>query len=247
LAGHGICAQGHQECYVGSWTAACAGEVLPHPESGLLACDGLDNDCNDCVDDHLENGVVACGTPMMKKTDVTFMIDNSGSMFDKINAVTASIGSFSTTYQAAPWIRWGIERISWPEPTLVDVVQPLSAFPAFFTTLSTFTSLMGGGTEPQYDAAYLTATGGFDAQLGPDPAAKQVYVIFTDEEAKTLMGLDEHAVCQAVQARGALLVVFTLSQFYPQWDECALLYPLSADANDMTSHLDELFEMVCAL
>ncbi len=252
-AGIGICQAGQMFCVAATW-GPCMNQVLPGTESGLLDCDGLDNDCNNCIDDHLDaSGNVACGPQTMKKTDVTFMIDNSGSMYDKIMAVIAAIGSFSNTYQSATWVRWGIERISEPEPLLIDVPRPLTDWSTFLSALNAFQALAGGGVEPTYDAVYLTATGNssmginLDATLMPDPSSQQVYIVFTDETAQTQMGMDEHTMCQAVQARGAILVVFTLSQFYADWDECAILYPLSSDAADMTSHLVDTFQMVCSI
>jgi len=244
----GICRAGEQACYFGLWTpdGQCPGEVLPSPEEGLLACDGLDNDCDACVDGRLdENGMLVCDMNDPKTTDVIFMIDVSGSMSGVLTAVIAATGTFATTYSGAPHIRWGIERIAEVAPTYVDVFHPLSAYAPFLTKLGMLA--INGGTEPTYDAVHVTATGGYDAALlnGATPGEVQIYVVFGDENAQTLTGLTETQVCQAVAARGAILVVFTNAAYYAEWDECAVLYPLTTNATEMTTHLEELFDLTC--
>ena len=116
---------------------------------------------------------------------------------------------------------------------------------AFLNGLSSL--MIYGGTEPTYDAVQVTATGGHDAALlnGATPGEVQIYVVFGDEDAQTLLGLTETDVCQAVAARGAILVVFTNPGYYYQWDDCAILYPLTSDANQMTQQLDDLFDLTC--
>ncbi len=49
-AGIGECRSGTQACINGYWDTTCSGEVLPQPE----ICDGLDNNCNDQVDEGFE-------------------------------------------------------------------------------------------------------------------------------------------------------------------------------------------------
>jgi hypothetical protein len=252
--GVGICRAGEQACWFGNWTpdGQCPGEVLPSTEEGLLACDGLDNDCNACVDDRLEDtdgdgtgDTLVCDMNEPKTTDVIFMIDISGSMSGVISAVITASGTFASTYQTASHIRWGIERVAEPPPTYVEVWHPLSAFMPFLTSLGTLA--ISGGTEPTYDAVHVTATGGYDAALlnGSQPGEVQVYVVFGDEDAQTLTGQTEATVCQAVAARGAILVVFTNPLYYSQWDDCAILYPLTSNAAQMTMQLEDLFDLTC--
>lgn len=246
--GIGTCKAGEQTCYFGAWTpeGQCPGEVLPAPEDGLLACDGLDNDCDACVDGHVEDdGTLTCGMAEPKTTDVIFMIDVSGSMSGVLSAVITASGNFATTYAGATHIRWAIERIAEVPPTYVDVFRPLGGFMAFLSGLSALA--LNGGTEPTYDAVYVTATGGYDAALlnGSTPGEVQVYVVFGDEDAQTLTGQSEATVCQAVAARGAILVVFTSPAYYSQWDDCAILYPLTSDAGQMRDQLEDLFELTC--
>lgn len=244
-AGVGICREGEQLCVAGGWTN-CLGEQLPTSEDGLLNCDGLDGDCNGCIDDHLDmDGTLVCGMADPKTTDVIFMIDVSGSMSGVLSAVITATGDFAGLYASAPHIRWGIERIAEVPPTYVDVQTPLTGFMAFLGGLAAL--MINGGTEPTYDAVYVTATGGYDGPLlnGAMPGEIQIYVVFGDENAQTLMGLTEAQVCQAVAARGAILVVFATPAYFTEWDDCAILYPLTSNAAQMTMQLDELFDLTC--
>lgn len=254
--GVGACRAGERQCYYGNWTPpapGCPGQVLPTPEDGLLSCDGLDNDCNACIDDRYEDADndgadddLVCGMPQPKTTDIVFMIDVSGSMSGVLAAVITASGDFATLYGAAAHIRWAIERVAEVPPTYVDVFRPLGGYMAFLNGLASLA--INGGTEPTYDAVYDTATGVHDAALlnGSAPGQVQIYVVFGDEDAQTLGGRTEADVCQAVANRGAVLVVFTNPAYFPQWDDCAILYPLTSDAMTMAGRLEDLFDLTCA-
>lgn len=253
--GVGACRAGERQCYYGNWTPPapdCPGQVLPTPEDGLLSCDGLDNDCDACVDDRYEDADndgaeddLVCGMPLPKTTDIVFMIDVSGSMSGVLSAVLTASGDFAMLYGAASHIRWAIERIAEVPPTYVDVFRPLGGYMAFLNGLASLA--INGGTEPTYDAVYDTATGVHDAALlnGSTPGQVQIYVVFGDEDTQTLNGRTEADVCQAVAGRGAVLVVFTNPAYFTQWDQCAILYPLTGDAMTMTGQLADLFDLTC--
>ena len=59
--GTGICTAGTRTCTGGSW-GSCAGEVVPQTET----CDGLDNNCNNQVDENL--GTTTCGLGVCQHT-----------------------------------------------------------------------------------------------------------------------------------------------------------------------------------
>lgn len=242
----GICFGGFHECVAGGWTP-CDGEQLPIPEDGLLACDGVDNDCNDCVDDDYdEDGNLTCGMPDVKVTDTIFIVDVSGSMSSIITAATTAMSSLVNLYSAATWIRWGIIEVSWPEE-LVNLVQPLADYMNFLSSLSTLA--ISGGTEPTYDAVWRVAEDDFvDPSLGRDAEAQLIIVVFTDESprgANNPSNLSETEVCNVVNATGAVLAVFTDAIHFEDWDECALTYALTTDAEQMTDQLNDLFESSC--
>ncbi len=244
----GICRSGLNLCVAGSWTL-CQGEQLPVTENGLLACDGQDNDCNNCIDDRVIDDVLVCGVRPIIKTDFTFMFDISGSMSDNIAATKTAVDSFSGLYAAASNIRWSIERVSVNAlSTLIDVYHALSDFLSFQTALTSLSISGGGGIEPTYDAVWKTAHGDFNVDLGVDPTAESIYIVFTDEIAQTQLSMTEAEVCAEVIAHNVTLVVFTIPAFYPDWDECALLYPLSSNPAMMTANLEGLFgSVVCGI
>lgn len=239
----GICHGGTQQCVAGGWTP-CSGEQLPTNEDGLLACDGVDGDCNGCVDDHYDEfGNLQCGTPDPKKTDTVFVVDKSGSMSSIISASMSAMSTLVNDFSTATWIRWGLVVVA--DPTdLIILEQPLDVFSAFLTALGSIT--IDGGVEPTYDAVVDTATDAFTAPpLGRDASAQLIIIVFGDEAAQTEVGLTESDVCNAVNAAGATLAVFTDPIHYQDWDECALLFPLTSSAADMTTDLNELFEDTC--
>ena len=57
-AGHGLCATGETRCAAGAF-GPCRGQIVPANE----ICDGLDNDCNDLVDDTPAGEGDACDSP----------------------------------------------------------------------------------------------------------------------------------------------------------------------------------------
>ena len=243
--GIGICQKGLRFCVAGSLTL-CQGEQSPVPECGPLAFDGHDNDCNYCIDGRIVDGALVCGA---HKADLVFMIDISGSMVDKIAAIKTAIDSFGGMYGSAPNIRWSIERVSVGNVvTFIDIYHALSSFPLFQAAMSSLMTLGGyGGIEPTYDAVWKTAIGDFDAELGVDPGAVPIYIVFSDEAAQTIMGKTENEVCEAVNAKNAILAVFTTPEFYVDWDMCASIYLLSDDPILMNANLNDLFGSICGL
>jgi len=59
--GVGVCMAGVRTCTTGAWSA-CVGEVVPQTET----CDGLDNNCNNQVDENL--GTTTCGLGVCQHT-----------------------------------------------------------------------------------------------------------------------------------------------------------------------------------
>lgn len=248
----GICRDGRQFCVSFGWTEECDGEVLPANENGLLACDGLDNDCNACVDDRWEDGELACGALDPVETDVVIAMDVSGSMYDDIAAAVSALVGLEPTYGAAPHVEWGVMKLSVGAGD-ISVALPLSGFAAF-KTAALGLSANGGGIEPSYLAVHRTTTGYYDADFGVTsvkPWSERIIIVFTDESpadyGNNAAGLTEADVCAAVSGADAILAVFTEPWYFEQWDDCALVYPLSNDPAEMTTRIIGLFDSVCGL
>jgi len=255
--GVGICHAGEQTCVNGAWTPTdpltCPGEQLPTNENGFLACDGVDNNCNGCVDDSYdEYGTLQCGVVDTQDTDTVFVVDRSGSMDPILSTVMTAMSTLVTDYASASWLRWGIVSVA-SNPDIVELYRPLTDFSNFLLSLASLS--INGWQEPTYEAVWKTALDSFsDPELGRNPSAQLLIVVFGDEPptgVNNQLGLTEADVCQAVADSGALLVVFTKigDPLYIEedWDDCAIVYPLTDDATAMKEHLDDLFQQACLI
>lgn len=103
----GACKAGTQACTMGGW-GSCEGEITPQAET----CDGIDNDCNESVDDGIaaiqcgmgacaitvpgcDNGKPATCTPLQPSPEICDGIDNdcNGMTDDAIAAITCGTGA----------------------------------------------------------------------------------------------------------------------------------------------------------
>lgn len=151
----GVCSSGEMYCSRGVWgndaneafqPGFCLGEVTPQEE----ICDGADNDCD---------GVVDYGEEI-RKTDILFIVDWSGSMDDEIEAVKIALNRFSTHFRAEEPLQWGLvvgpkELIEDEDETLVLVsnIAPFEQFLASFSALGD--EGMDTGSEMLLDGVYL--------------------------------------------------------------------------------------------
>mgnify|MGYP004446041339 CR=1 FL=1 len=169
--GVGECIPGEMTCLAGKWggkvktsntpetfvEGLCVGEVTPMSED---LCGGADNDCNGQVEKELED------------TDILFIIDASGSMYEEIGAVAQAMTTFAASYSGSTAIHWGLVT----GPTAVGsglseklyLNQNLTEFSTFVPALSAMaTSYLGGANEMLYDALYLAAHNLVDPQTLP--------------------------------------------------------------------------------
>ena len=99
----------------------------------------------------------------MDDTDILFIVDWSGSMHLKIEAVMTALNMFAAHYSDQDVVKWGLvigpvvdDLSSFPPVEYLHLVSPLSEFQQFMALLTglNLTSL-NGGTEMLYDAVYL--------------------------------------------------------------------------------------------
>lgn len=210
------CQEGVRVCNFGAWTD-CIGDVPPVEEIGVLGCDGIDNDCDGCIDAVLSGGV--CETRIPTAFDVLFLIDVSGSMGPKIEVVRQAVRLFSSRLAANPMFRWGIVRIPGPIDGDPDLYQDLDDFTTFEVALDGLTIF--GGIEPQWSAVIQAV----DGTLGVSwtPSSTRILILFTDENGQAshlTPADDEEAMCDSL-TRGEVLVSVIQSPHGGDFDDCS--------------------------
>ncbi len=223
------CRQGVRVCLGGEWTE-CTGDIEPVEEVGVLGCDGVDNNCDGCVDGVSMDGV--CESREPEAFDVLFVIDQSGSMTNKIDIVRQAVRLFSTRLSTSTAFRWGIIRVPGPIDGRAELYLDLSPFPVFSTSLSTM-SAGSGGSEPQWDAIYEAVLGvpmprpGMG--LGPvswREGSVRIIILFTDEQGQTtrarraLPPTSETIMCDAM-THGEVFIPVVTATHQSDFDDCA--------------------------
>ena len=119
--------------------------MTPQPED---ICNGTDTNCDGKIDEDKE----------LEPTDILFIIDLSGSMYEEINAVTTALNKFAAYYSDSEVIQWGlIITASWGPNGSEQVIlkTDLADFQTFMNIFQSTGFQLGGGDEQNYDAIYL--------------------------------------------------------------------------------------------
>ena len=266
------CTQGVRNCLSSGFFGACEGEVVPVEEIGLLACNGVDDDCNGIPDRNETEAV-----------DIVFLFDISGSMLEEFSATLDAIRETARLYDT-PSVRLAL--ITFPaSETFYDEWEPtvlvgLETYPLFITDLSfsLFAMRTSGGREASWDLPWMLAN-----NLIPEivwrPDAKKVIIMFTDERGQSYLDVNddgcsitddyqacdntESSMCEAIQRENILLYVFTdlderrTISFYPDpveyvmvfedFDDCSTILELTEDGVEMASSLSDLAESICSI
>ncbi len=238
------CALGYHICENGGGWSECFNEIPPVTEQGILACDGEDNDCDGCVDGVVTAGI--CNSVEPVGFDIVYIIDVSGSMADKVEAVRTATNDFSARFAENEYFRFGIVVLAPGGDLLIDETplfyQDLTDFNTFQTSLNNM-NIVGGSSEPQWDAVYELGSG--EMPMTWRDGSVRIIILFSDEEGQTyranrlLSDVDETAMCASL-THGEVLAVFEDPMFYLNFDDCAtLIFPVSGDAEVMRTYLDD--------
>jgi hypothetical protein len=261
-AGVGECSSGYHLCLEGGlYNSECIGEVLPAPDEGFLACNGEDNNCDGIVDELRTDGV-----------DIVFAFDISGSMRGDIAAVSEAVRRLSILYDH-PSIRLAL--ILFPHPygeTEPHTAVPLSGYYDFIQQLSflSWLGLSASHREATWDLPILLANN-LQPEISFRPGARHVLIMFTDERGQTYFppeelnlaeANNEAYMCRAIEDSGILLYVITeVGEVYTKYnsiarvseeflieedyDDCAEIFPLSDDPQDMVDNLSDIADLTC--
>lgn len=250
LAGHGECRLGTRTCTAGM-LGDCEGAVVPTDE----VCDGLDNDCDDEVDEDLDPHA---------RVDIVFAVDGSGSMCGVMNALLQGIGSYVADFQGTEH-RFAL--VVFPGPGFQN---PYELLTPGLVDITAFQSALSGltcnypGDEPSYDVAYDLASPsdpiGIGWRTGTSSAAYPYIILVADEQPQTWRALmqpgiaNQMADCrvgECVPGDAYEIFVITPNIYWGGWDQITFneperlieLYP--PDADRYTSILRDIFTNVC--
>lgn len=261
------CRKGVQICEIGGTWSEREGEIPPIPETGLLACNMRDDDCDGCVDGAYIDG--SCVMTEPNGFDILYLIDISGSMSSTISAVITATSSFSAIYAGNPEFRFALVLISGSggRDGRAFVEVDFADFTRFNSSLARLTAT-GGGSEPTWDAVYESVTGeiahGVDINgddmtdiidetrmgLSWRDGSIRILVMFGDETAQTtrsdrgLSPVMESQMCDTL-THGESLTVFGTRANRVQFDDCATHHEISSDPEVMVERLGEIIVDPC--
>lgn len=237
------CRQGTQLCNAGLW-GTCGGGTPPRSESGSLACDGQDNDCDGCVDGVSSEMAGSCMPALIYDYDIVFIMDTSGSMAAELSAVIRAMDTFASRYSSNPNFRFSLVFI--PDRVhdgYAELITPLVPYDTFRTVLAS-TGRGVYGAEPSWDVVFLLGTGEIDPLWRH--GSTRIIIMFTDEGGQTFRAfpITEADMCGALQ-NGETLVVFESPENYHAYDECATLFELTSNPEEMVVRLEEAMSNPC--
>lgn len=241
------CQLGYRVCTGGAW-GECVGTVGPRLEQGLMGCDGVDNDCDGCVDGSFVNNV--CESSETVNLDIVFVLDISGSMSGNIQAMKDAVHDYSEQFPQNPAYKFGTVELAPPGYNADDrplLVQKLTDFNTFEASLANV-PLNGGGSEPQYDSVYELGTE--EMPIGWREGSTRVIIVFTDEEGQSyrdrhgLSAVDEAGMCASL-THGEVLVFFTNMMYSADFDDCSMIFEISEDKDILLQNLSLVIQDPC--
>ena len=220
------CRRGAQVCLGGEW-GECLGAIFPQDEVGWFACDGIDNDCDGCVDAVMVDG--ECVEPDAFLYDTVFVVDVSGSMHTHIASLRNELALFSSVYSGRPEFRFALVEFPANDGGPYAVTTDFTSFALFDGHLSMLRT-NGGGEEPSYDVTHDILTG--DLPLAWRSGAVQIIIVLTDEAGQSyrIPRISESRMCSAAGGSEVLTFVSTPG-VRGSFDECGQWFDLRTAFN----------------
>jgi hypothetical protein len=172
--GVGECHPGVMRCQMGKMV--CYGEQLPKGE----VCNQKDDDCDGSPDQGLSS---------TDQVDITFIIDNSCSMSDKIASVGLAVTGFTQKYQAKTSIQWALvtspDQDSTTYGSSPHLFKDLGDAVSFKAAVNSQPGTEGSGDEPTLDAVLDVCGTTNPLHISWRPGARKVAVLFSDEQPQS--------------------------------------------------------------
>lgn len=265
--GIGECRGGYHLCTdEGLFSEECIGQVLPAPDEGFLACNGHDDNCDGITD---AGGVEA--VDIIFAFDLSgSMSDETIAVAEAIRRLSLLYNHPSVQLGLVvfpdPAPGGGFSYVPRTAIPLTDYID--FSFQIGFLTWMGSTS---SGNEASWDVPVLIANN-LQPDIDLRPEAKHVVIMFTDEEGQTYfdssdLGLgpqrnNEEEMCRVISRENLLLYVVTdvgeaVSHYNSStgsyedfiidetFDDCATIFPLSEDPQDMVDNLSDIADLVC--
>jgi hypothetical protein len=234
------CRPGNQLCANGAWQA-CVGAVSPIPEIGTLACDGIDNNCDGCVDG--TGTADSCTRHVVTGFDIVFLIDLSGSMGPFIEAVKEAVSLFAATGVSPVGSRYAV--IGFPSNADRDwfVITDFVDIATFSTVIAGI-SVNLGGAEGSYDVLTAVFTG--NDTLSWRPGTIRTVILFADEAGQSYTNPlnTEESTCNRM-TQGEVFAAVTPPNMARFYDMCAVSFELVDDGVRMANNLSAIIQNPC--
>jgi len=235
------CRRGVQVCSLGGWNR-CLDSVYPVDEIGTFGCDGIDNDCDGCVDGVMIEG--ECLRISNDGFDIVYAIDTSSSMSSEIDAVRDATAAFTTRFSSEVNFRFGLVLVPGTINGQVELISPLVSFPTFNAVLSATTFSSRGSDEPSYDAVYLLANESIP--IGWRTSTIRIIILFTDEVGQSWLSppVTEGTMCASLE-HGEVFAAVVESEHVLSFDDCGTIFNLTSDPVEMTNSLATIIRDPC--
>jgi hypothetical protein len=238
-ASQGICHPGAVRCQNGQ--KVCVNEQTPQAET----CNGVDDDCNGKIDDGLTGN---------STYDFVFVIDNSGSMLDKLDKIKQATEYFASQYAGNSKYRFALVRITDlyndGKVILQDNFEDAGPFASSVNGLSIGN---GGANEASWDSIYEIGNVSNPLNLSWSSGNKRYVVLFSDEEGQSYVAppITQTDAAQMAQSTNDHVFVFSMPTLYWTYSDITnktngTLYDITGVEYDIQTELYNIVASTCS-